>query len=125
MNSIQQFNKMDLISNNDFTDWSIKQRNEEKIRSEDLALVIKRELDVLIEKSGSGDLRLRDDTRRRLQDMAIALKINSEVLEEEKSKPSLGLRIDADKIKEQQRLLDLNIYDARDLLRRIQVEKSR
>ena len=124
LNSVQKLNRVNMISNEDFTDWSIKQRKEEKIRSEDLAFVIERELEVLIAKSGSGGLLLSNDTRRRLQDMAVALKINAEVLEEEKSKPSMGLRIDEERIREQRRLLDLNIYQAKDLLSKIEIKKS-
>jgi len=112
--AIQKHSDVDLISENDFTDWSINLRKQGGLESEDLALVITRQLDSLIEKY-RGD-QMYNSKRRKLEEMSVALKINLKYFKEAKGKPSIGLRMDSDEVKHLERVLDQSVYEAKNLI---------
>lgn len=112
---IQKQNDMDLISNKDFGKWIMKVYKGGDMESEDLADIIRKELDLAIEKSR--EMGVSDIKRRELEDVAISLRLNVKYLKNERSKArQLGLSMDDEKVKNRERILEQSLYEARGLI---------
>ena len=112
--TIQKNNDVESISENDFTNWSINLRQQRQLESEDVALVITKQIDSLIEKY-RGDP-LYNNKRRKLEEMSVALKINLKYFKEAKEKPGIGLKMDSDEVKNLERVLDQSIFEAKNII---------